>query len=559
MADKNYKGLLIRHCDLSGLTFRFEECRTGPSHDPRFTSYVFINEEKLGEGQDKTKRAAENLACKMALLALQNQDQENRETAQAVGNSASPGGPVVGPVASPSLVNGAASNIVVDQNYVGLFNEFCQRNELLNYSFENDRRGPSHIPEFVCSVVISQRKFPEATGKSKKEAKKNAAYLALKVLKQEYPGDLQLRQVPGLDDVEEAKEDSTESVESAQDSSSSDVQRTESEPLQSESDSQVTFHSSATGTPSVPSRPHRRIELAANFRNCQPTHGVTTENKTFLQDFDSITRLDSGGYGTVYKARKKIDKKYYVVKKVKRLSEKDENEIQTLANLGHKNIVRYYHSWTGEDIFTDNGSGGHKVESLFIQMELCANGTLENWISKREIVDKLKSLHIFRQIIDGVEYIHSNNLIHRDLKPANILFAEDMTVKIADFGLVTPISGKDKIKPLLRTVGQGTESYMAPEQENDIYENEVDIYPLGLILVELFWKFDIKYKYKEWEKLRNAELPPKFVQQFPSETHRTIRCTPGLDHRKLEKIFSRSSLKGMWFTGVLLKWRGQGQ
>lgn len=54
------------------------------------------------------------------------------------------------------------------------------------------------------------------------------------------------------------------------------------------------------------------------------------------------------------------------------------------------------------------------------------------------------------------------------LQPANILFAEDMTVKIADFGLVTPISEIHKNGPLLRTVGRGTERYMAPEQVIDI-------------------------------------------------------------------------------------------
>ncbi|XP_075718924.1 interferon-induced, double-stranded RNA-activated protein kinase-like [Rhinoderma darwinii] len=516
MAEQNYKGLLIRHCDMSGLSFRYQVSGTGPSHDPRFTSYVFVNEIKCGEGQDKTKKASENLACKMALLSLQKKDQGNHES--PVRNSASPGSIAVSNIsaaASPSGVNGAASNIAFDPNYIGLFNEFCQRNKCLDSSFVDERRGPPHLPEFYCSVLIGKRKFPEATGKNKKEAKKNAAHLALKALKLEYPGDLQLQQIPELDDVEEAEENSSQSTSS---DSTSSIQKIEREPSQSESsDFQITFRHSVNLTPSVPSKPQRRIELAPNFTKRELVQDVTTEDKIFNQDFDNITKLDSGGYGTVYKARKKIEKKYYV-KKVKRRSEKDENEIQTLAQLEHKNIVRYYHSWAGEDVFTDNSSSGrHKEESLFIQMEWCANGTLESWIKKMETVDKCRSLHIFRQIVDGVQYIHSNDLIHRDLKPANILFAEGLIVKIADFGLVTQISGKDQREPLLRTAGRGTENYMAPEQENETYENEVDIFPLGLILIELFWKFDKKYKYQEWEQLRNAELPPKFLQQFHLE------------------------------------------
>ncbi|XP_056423404.1 interferon-induced, double-stranded RNA-activated protein kinase isoform X2 [Hyla sarda] len=474
MEEQNYKGMLINHCFLSGLTYRFNNSRTGPSHDPRFTAYAFVNEEVRGEGQDRTKKAAENLACKMALLSLQNKDQKNIEAAQPAGNPASLGNPValnIRDVASPSsLVNGAASNIMYDVNYVGLFNEFCQRNKCLDASFVDTRRGLSHMPEFFCHALIGQRKFPEATGKNKKEAKKNAAQLALKVLKPEYLEDLQLQRIPGLDDIEEAKENNSKS-ESSEDTSAS-AQKTENEPLQSESsDFQITFRSSATGTPSGQSRPQRRIELAANFTNLEPVSaGGTTQDTIFLRDFDDIKSLDSGGYGKVYKARKKLDQKYYVVKEIKWRSEKDVNEIQTLAQLEHKNIVRYYHSWAGEDFIQDSSSSGrHKVKALFIQMEFCANGTLEKWIKTMKTIDKCKSLNIFRQIIDGVEYIHSNNLIHRDLK------------------------------------------------ENATYENEVDIFPLGLILIELFWKFDFKYKYLEWEKLRNAELPQEFVQQFPTE------------------------------------------
>ncbi|XP_069811273.1 interferon-induced, double-stranded RNA-activated protein kinase-like [Dendropsophus ebraccatus] len=515
MEEQNYKGMLIRQCTLSGLTFRFDISRTGPSHDPRFTACAFVNEEKYGEGQDKTKKAAENLACKMAFLSLLNRDQGNHELAQPAGNVSS--GTQVAlhrEVASPSPVNGAASNIVIDVNYVGFFNEFCQRNKCLNYIFVDERRGPSHLPEFFCSALIGQRRFPEATGKNKKEAKKNAAHLALKVLKQEYPGDRPLQQIPGLDDLEEAEHGNSRSN-SSEDRSS--VQKTECAPVQSErSDSLITFCSSAGGTPSASNRTHRRIELAPTFKNLKPVSAGVTKDKIFQQDFDSIVLLDSGSYGTVYKARKKLDNKVYVVKKVKRRSEKDENEIQTLAQLEHKNIVRYYHSWAGQDIFKDF-SGRHEEESLFIQMEWCAKGSLERWITSMTTVDKCISLNIFRQIVDGVEYIHKNNLIHRDLKPANILFAEDMTVKIADFGLVTPISDNHSEEALLRTAGCGTESYMAPEQKNKTYENEVDIFPLGLILIELFWIFDNKYNYKEWEKLRNAELPPKFVQRYPSE------------------------------------------
>ncbi|XP_018419072.1 PREDICTED: interferon-induced, double-stranded RNA-activated protein kinase-like [Nanorana parkeri] len=128
-------------------------------------------------------------------------------------------------------------------------------------------------------------------------------------------------------------------------------------------------------------------------------------------------------------------------------------------------------------------------------MELCENGSLKKWIKNRNYVsstvDKNQSLQIFKQIIEAVKYMHSQQLIHRDLKPANILFTKTMVVKIGDFGLVTQMTREDESKARQRTQGTGTPTYMAPEQKDGSqYENEVDIYALGLILVELLWIFE---------------------------------------------------------------------
>lgn len=57
---------------------------------------------------------------------------------------------------------------------------------------------------------------------------------------------------------------------------------------------------------------------------------------------------------------------------------------------------------------------------LYIEMELCSAKTLRTWIIKMNANQKQErkeqSLSIFRQIVNGVEYIHSTDLIHRDLK-----------------------------------------------------------------------------------------------------------------------------------------------
>ncbi|KAL2773813.1 interferon-induced, double-stranded RNA-activated protein kinase isoform b, partial [Daubentonia madagascariensis] len=183
-------------------------------------------------------------------------------------------------------------------------------------------------------------------------------------------------------------------------------------------------------------------------------------------------------------------------KKVKR---KVEREVKALAELDHVNIVHYHGCWDGFDYdpegsgySTENGdydpehstdNSRPKTKCLFIQMEFCDKGTLEQWIDNRrgKKPDKALALEFFEQITTGVDYIHSKQLIHRDLKPSNIFLVDIKQIKIGDFGLVTSLKNDEK-----RTSNKGTWRYMSPEQiSSQEYGKEVDIYALGLILAEL--------------------------------------------------------------------------
>ena len=66
------------------------------------------------------------------------------------------------------------------------------------------------------------------------------------------------------------------------------------------------------------------------------------------------------------------------------------------------------------------------------------------------------TVHFFRQILAGVEYLHTQNYAHCDLKPENILFDGDLqTIKLIDFGLCTPIK-----ETIIRV---GTKSFKSPQ------------------------------------------------------------------------------------------------
>ncbi|EOA93393.1 Interferon-induced, double-stranded RNA-activated protein kinase, partial [Anas platyrhynchos] len=130
---------------------------------------------------------------------------------------------------------------------------------------------------------------------------------------------------------------------------------------------------------------------------------------------------------------------------------------------------------------------------LFIQIQFCEQGTLEDWIEKNGKIPKKQSYQAmaqnkFLQILEGVNYIHSKGLIHRDLKPQNIFISSDDQIKIGDFGLVTSVTYETL------TGNRGTKSYMAPEQVFDKYGKEVDIYALGLIWFEILSAFASRHE-----------------------------------------------------------------
>lgn len=99
--------------------------------------------------------------------------------------------------------------------------------------------------------------------------------------------------------------------------------------------------------------------------------------------------------------------------------------------------------------------------------------------------------------MEGLSYIHSRRIIHRDLKPPNIFLMENNKVKIGDFGLATvgTIESNPYEQEIVdytdKTRGVGTSFYRAPEQlKSTDYGQKVDIYSLGIIMLELFYQFD---------------------------------------------------------------------
>ena len=151
--------------------------------------------------------------------------------------------------------------------------------------------------------------------------------------------------------------------------------------------------------------------------------------------------------------------------KKKNGKQKIKNEIEMLSRLRHPFISQILDSFETET-------------HIFIVMEYIC-GDLLGFIRKRGKLSETVSKIIFKQLIEGLKYIHKKKIVHRDIKLDNILIDLTNTIKICDFGVSRKISGDE-----IMNEHCGTPAYIAPE----IFENQgysgfkCDIWSAGVTL-----------------------------------------------------------------------------
>lgn len=119
---------------------------------------------------------------------------------------------------------------------------------------------------------------------------------------------------------------------------------------------------------------------------------------------------------------------------------------------------------------------------ICIVTEIASNGELYDYIINKKRLSEREARHIFKQIIAGIHYCHTNNVVHRDIKVENILLDSNGRVKLADFGFSTFFKPGE-----LMDTWCGSPQYCAPElYMAKLYEGpNVDIWSLGVVLYVL--------------------------------------------------------------------------
>eukprot|EP01103_Thecamoeba_quadrilineata_P019393 TRINITY_DN7832_c0_g1_i1.p1 TRINITY_DN7832_c0_g1~~TRINITY_DN7832_c0_g1_i1.p1 ORF type:complete len:433 (+),score=67.34 TRINITY_DN7832_c0_g1_i1:37-1335(+) len=191
--------------------------------------------------------------------------------------------------------------------------------------------------------------------------------------------------------------------------------------------------------------------------------------------------IGTGAYGIVYRAKLHGAEVAVKLLNLPNLSPTEltdfENEVSIMKDIHHPNVILFMGACT-------------QPGNLMIITEFAGLGSVEDLIYRPKVpLTWDQHLTIVRETALGCNWLHnlSPPFIHRDLKPANILIDNKWTIKVADFGLATRMSGDSDDG---RKDVAGTPFYMAPEVliETDDYDGKCDVYSFSIVLYELFVK-----------------------------------------------------------------------
>ena len=237
-------------------------------------------------------------------------------------------------------------------------------------------------------------------------------------------------------------------------------------------------------------------------------------NYSDIKNYEFLKIIGEGNFAKVKLSVFKPTKEEFAIKIInkKKLKQKmkstifRENEI--ISKLKHPNIIKVI------NILED-------FDNYYIIMENCQKGELFDYIASHQALSEKEASIFFYQLINGVEYIHSQNIVHRDLKPENLLLTENKILKIIDFGLSHPFDGSELLKTKC-----GSPSYAAPEIITCSEYNgfETDVWCCGVILYAMLCGFLPFEGESELELFKHiVECDPEIPRELSRESKILIR------------------------------------
>lgn len=240
--------------------------------------------------------------------------------------------------------------------------------------------------------------------------------------------------------------------------------------------------------------------------------------------YENCGLIGRGDFSNVFKVRNMTDNRFYALKVDKRSFSKynqGQSEVEILQKLTDSadSTSNNVCNFKGSFVFSN------KLCQIY---ELYEHGNLRQFIDyQTRRLNKMQILQILIQILNGLLYIHSKNIIHCDIKPENILIHNDYSLKISDFGIATALDlnhnysnntsfnfdFEENVDSKSVKLISGEATYIAPELLQTFHQNfetsrdllKIDIFSLGIILIELIYDIRLMPKDSLFAKLRDID------------------------------------------------------
>ncbi|XP_045894631.1 death-associated protein kinase 2 isoform X1 [Micropterus dolomieu] len=275
------------------------------------------------------------------------------------------------------------------------------------------------------------------------------------------------------------------------------------------------------------------------------TSGMAEFKQQNVDDFYEIGEaLGSGQFAIVKHCIEKSTGNKYAAKFIKKRQsrasrrgvrrEEIEREVDILQQLHHPNIVELH------DVFENR-------TDVVLILELVSGGELFDFLAQKESLSEEEATQFIKQILDGVQYLHSKRISHFDLKPENIMLLDRNVplprIKIIDFGLAHKMEAGADFKNIF-----GTPEFVAPEIVN--YEPlglEADMWSIGVITYILLSGASpflgdtkqetlgnisaVNYEFDEEFFSNTSELAKNFIRQLlEKDTRKRMTIHEALNH-----------------------------